>query len=45
MSFKRFMNQLAIAIADDWDQAKSDWRLAKKQMDQIQGPSLYKEDD
>ena len=28
-----------------WDDAKSDWRFAKKQMDQIQAPSLYRQED
>lgn len=43
--FKRMFNQMVAVAIHDYRQARSDWYFAKKQMDQIQAPSLYKEDD
>ena len=39
------IEDIAYEVAGVWQDAKHDWYFAKKQMDQIQGPSLYKEDD
>lgn len=39
------LEDLLYEAQDIWREAKHDWYFAKKQMDQIQGPSLYKEED
>ena len=39
------IEDIAYEVVDIVNEAKHDWYFAKKQMDQIQGPSLYKEDD
>lgn len=39
------IEDIAYEVASIWQDAKHDWRFAKRQMNTIQGPSLYKEED
>lgn len=45
MNFKTIFNQVVAVAIHDYRQARSDWNFAKRQMDTLQAPSLYKEDE
>lgn len=45
MTISKFLRCLIAIAIKDYRQARSDWNFARRQMDQLQSPSLYKEDD
>lgn len=45
MSIIRLIEDIVDETIDIWQDAKHDWRFAKRQMNTIQGKSLYKGED
>lgn len=45
MNFSKLFNEMVAVAIHDYRQARSDWNFAKRQMDQIQAPSLYRQEE